>query len=105
MVIMAVDYALVIHGLATICVAGSLIYTVRTNGKKERVKDTELKTELTGKIENVTKKLDDPNDGLGAIKKAVEEQKVHCAKVSSTIAEQAKANRRDIDKLQRERRG
>lgn len=45
---------------------------------------------LGTKIEGVEKRLDDENTGLGAIKKGVDKQAVHCAKISSGFEERIK---------------
>jgi len=36
-------------------------------------------------MENVEKQLSDENHGLGAIKKSIDEQKLHCAEVSTAL--------------------
>lgn len=46
---------------------------------------------LEAKMEYTQKMLDDPNTGLGAIKKSVDDQKIHCARVSSALQEQVKS--------------
>lgn len=79
--------AILAQWAATLGIAGGLIYTIRKNGKARDEKDTQLKTELKSEIEHINKKLDDPTDGLKAIRSVVEEQRVYCAKTSSGLTE------------------
>ena len=79
--------AVVAQWVATISVAGGLIYSIRRNGKSRAEQDTQLKTELKSEIEHVKKKLDDPGDGLKAIKKAIDEQALYCARTSTSLKE------------------
>ncbi len=37
-------------------------------------------------VNDINRRLDDPDNGLGAIKKAVDGQKLHCAKISTELA-------------------
>lgn len=78
-----------------------VIYTIVKNGRSRTKADTELKTELKKDIEAIKKVLDDPNDGLGAIRREVSAQREHCAGVTSGF-EQRLAGledaRRDKDK-------
>ena len=41
-------------------------------------------------IKNIYKKLDDEYTGLGAIKQSVDEQKIHCAEVSTPLVARVK---------------
>jgi hypothetical protein len=82
----------------------AVVLREKRNGKKETEKETQMKIELTNGLATVNKRLDDKDNGLHAIKGAVDAQKLHCAEVSSKISEQVKSNRRDIDKLQNGRR-
>lgn len=84
---------------ATLVVAGTLVYTIRRNGKKEKQSDTELKTELKKDIEGITKKLDDPNEGLGSIKRDIGEMKQRCAAVTSGCTERFRHTEEDIQEL------
>ena len=60
-----------------------VIYTIVKNGRSRSKADTELKTELKMEIALIKKTLDDPNDGLGAIRREVSAQREHCAGVTS----------------------
>lgn len=79
--------ALIAQWIATIIVALGLTYTIRNNNKNNKTKDIELKTVLKTELENIEKMLDDPSDGLKAIKKAVDEQKLYCIKTSTGLTE------------------
>ena len=60
-----------------------VIYSIVKNGRSRTKQDTQLKTELKKDIESIKKVLDDPNDGLGAIRREVSSMKQHCAGVTS----------------------
>lgn len=83
--------AIVAQWVATILIAAGLGYTIHNNGRGREQKDIQLKSELKSEIEHVKNKLDDPNDGLRAIKKSVDEQKLYCAKTSSALIERVKS--------------
>lgn len=83
--------------VATVSVAGGLLYTIRRNGKADLVTDTKFRSEVKGELKNIKEALDHPQDGLKAIKKSVDEQCARCAKISSTLVEQVKSARRDIE--------
>lgn len=69
-----------------IVVAIGLIVTWVRNGRIQSKRNGVLEE----RINNLSKKLDDENTGLGAIKKSVEKQEVHCAKMTSSFAERIK---------------
>ena len=81
------DGAVVALWITTSVTAVGLAYTVVTNGRSRTKKETELKVELKKDIESLTKKLDDPDDGLGAIRREVTGVKLHCAGVTSGFEE------------------
>lgn len=62
-----------------------VIYTIAKNGRGRVKADTELKTELKKDIETIQKRLDDPQDGLGAIRREVSGMKQHCAGVTASF--------------------
>jgi len=65
----------------TVAVALGLIVTWVRNGRNQAAKWGSLEME----IKNIKDKLDDKNNGLGAIKSSVDEQKLHCAKISTEL--------------------
>ncbi len=85
--------------VATVCVAGGLVYTWKRNGDNQKASDTKLKTELTFEIKGVKDKLDDPIEGLGAIKRDIGSIKEHCAAVTSGCSERFKHAEEDIHEL------
>ena len=95
------DWGVVAQWIVTICVAGGLIYNMRRNNKSDTRQDTMLKTELKNEIRTISYRLDDPDEGLGAIKKVVEEQRLYCAKFSTELAAQVKHNKEEIDRLRK----
>lgn len=71
--------------VVSLSAASGVVYSIIRNGKRQRDSDTKLKTELKMEIDTIKKRLDDPDNGLSAIKKATEEMKLHCARVSTTL--------------------
>ena len=87
--------------VATVCVAVGLAYTWRRNNNASKETDTKLKTELTLEIKSIKDKLDDPNEGLGAIKREINGMKEHCAAVTSGCAERFRHVEEDVHKLEK----
>jgi len=77
--------------IATIVVASALAYNMRQNGRNRDAKDIQLKSELKSELNNVKNKLDDPENGLGAIKKSLDDWKIYCARTSSTLTQKIKS--------------
>jgi len=77
------DGAIITLWITTGVTATGVIYTITKNGRSHAKYDTELKTELKKDIESIKKVLDDPNDGLSAIRREVSAQREHCAGVTS----------------------
>lgn len=69
--------------ITTSATAVGVIYTIVKNGRSRTKKDTELKVELKKDIESIQKKPDDPDDGLGAIRREISGIKEHCAGITS----------------------
>lgn len=92
------DGALIAQWAATVVLAGGFLFTIRRNSKGKEIKDTELKTELKGEILSLREKLDDPNDGLKAIKKSVDDQRLHCAKISTALKTKVNGIEQELDK-------
>ncbi|MBA7656440.1 hypothetical protein ES703_64364 [subsurface metagenome] len=72
-------------------VAVGLIATWVRNGRSQSKRDGVLEERIT----NLSKKLDDENTGLGAIKKSVDDQKINCARMTSSFEERIKGLERD----------
>ena len=87
--------------VATACVAGGLVYTWRRNNNERNQIDTKLKAELTVELKAIKCKLDDPNEGLGAIKREISGMKEHCASVTSGCSERFKHVEEDVHKLEK----
>ena len=69
----------------SIVAIGLLITWVR-NGRSQAKRDGILEERING----IQSRLDDEHTGLGSIKKSVEKQEVHCAKITSSFAEKIK---------------
>jgi len=67
-------------------IALGLAMTWVRNGRTQAKRDGIMEERIKG----INKKLEDPNTGLGAIKKSVEKMEIHCAKVTSSFAEKIK---------------
>ena len=75
-----------------VCLIGiGFIVTWVRNNKSQAKYMTEMETRQNERIKTVFNKLDDPNNGLGAIKKAVDKQQVNCARISSGFQERIKS--------------
>lgn len=72
--------------VGVVLLAISLIATWVHNGRSQSKRDGALEQRIKG-IEN---KLDDDNNGLSAIKKSVDDQRVHCAGMTSSFQERIK---------------
>lgn len=72
-----------------------VIYTIAKNGRSRVKSDVELKTELKKDIEAIQKCLDDPQDGLGAIRREINIQRTHCASVTAGFAERLQGLERE----------
>lgn len=90
-----------ITSIASCC---GVIYAIVRNGSRGKKKDEELKTELKLEVGTINKKLDDPVNGLSAIKKAADGMKLHCAEVSTRIEAQVKTNTKEIVLLREKKR-
>ena len=71
--------------ITTSATAIGVIYTIMKNGRSRTKQDAELKVELKKDIESIKKALDDPNDGLGAIRREVSAQREHCTGITSAF--------------------
>ena len=77
------DGAIIALWVTTLTTAVGVVYTIVKNGRSRAKQDAELKVELKKDIESLKKVLDDPNDGLSAIRREVSAQREHCAGVTS----------------------
>ncbi|MBA7710888.1 hypothetical protein ES703_119836 [subsurface metagenome] len=69
-----------------IIIAIGLVATWIRNGRSQSKRDGALEQRIKG----VEDKLSDDNNGLSAIKKSVDDQRVHCAGVTSSFTERIK---------------
>jgi len=77
------DGVIIALWITTSATAGGVIYTIVKNGRSRSKQDADLKVALKKDIESIQKVLDDPNDGLGAIRREVSAQREHCAGVTA----------------------
>ena len=77
------DGAIIALWITTIATATGVIYSIVKNGRSRAKQDAELKVELKKDIESIKKVLDDPNDGLSAIRREISAQREHCAGVTA----------------------
>lgn len=84
------------------CAIG-VIYAIARNGRRKKEQDDKLKTELKMEITVIKDQLEDSDTGLGAIKKSVDGQRLHCAEVSTAISTQVKTNSDEIAILRKKK--
>ena len=77
------DGAIIALWITTTATATGVIYSIVKNGRSRAKQDAELKVELKKDIESIKKVLDDPNDGLSAIRREISAQREHCAGVTA----------------------
>ncbi len=80
-------------------VAMGLVYTWISNGRKQKETDTRLSTSLKGEIKEIVKRLDDPLEGLGAIRKAIGHIKEDTASDKATFSGRISRVEEDIKEL------
>ena len=78
-----------------------VIYAIVRNGSRGKKQDAQLKTELKMEVAGIKEKLDDPDTGLGSIKKCVDDQRLHCVEISTRIDSQVKTNTDEIANLRK----
>jgi len=78
-----------------------VIYAIVRNGNRGKKQDEQLKTELKMDIAGIKAKLDDPDNGLGSIKRCVDAQRLHCTEVSTRIEGQVMTNTGEIANLRK----
>ena len=81
---MAAGEAFAVIGVVFLAIG--LVATWVRNGRSQAKRDGVMEERIKG----INKKLEDPNTGLGAIKKSVEHVKVNCAKVTAAFGEKLK---------------
>ena len=91
-------------GIVSLSAAGGVIYSIIRNGRTQNRKDTELKTMLKSEIANIKDKLDDPNEGLGAIKKEMKSIQLNCASVTSGFKARIDGLEEDVKDVKKKRR-
>lgn len=77
------DGAIIALWVTTTATATGVVYSIVKNGRSRAKQDAELKVELKKDIEAIKKVLDDPNDGLSAIRREISAQREHCAGVTA----------------------
>ena len=95
------DVGLVPLWITSVFSAMGVMYAIIRNGSRSRKQDEQLKSELVLGVKSINKQLEDPENGLSAIKKSVDDQRLHCAKVSTAIAAQTKTNTDEIALLRK----
>ncbi len=74
--------ALVVAIMAIVGLGGTWV----RNGKSQAKRDGIMEEKVNG----INKRLEDPNTGLGSIKRSVDKQALHCAKMTSSFIERFK---------------
>lgn len=73
--------------VVSVVACGGVIGTWIKNGKKQSEERGALKKD----VEFLTKEIQSEDHGLTAIKKGVDEQKLNCARVSTSLSERVKS--------------
>ena len=87
--------------IGVVTIGFGLVITLVRNGRGETARNASLKTELRKDIQNINDKLENRMTGLGAIKKGVDDQRLHCVRVSTSLEEKVSSHTKDIDELKR----
>ena len=87
--------------VTSIASAIGVMYAIIRNGNRSRKQDDQLKTELKMEVSSIKIQLEDPENGLSAIKKSTDEMKLHCAQTSTAISAQVKTNTDEIGILRK----
>lgn len=74
-----------------IVACSGVIGTWVKNNRKDVKQRTEMETNLKAEIKDVKDDIKHPEYGLTAIKKGVDEQKLYCAKTSTSLSERVAA--------------
>lgn len=93
------DASLIPVWITTTLTAGGVVYAIVRNGSRGKEQDEQLKAELKLEIKVIKKQLDDPENGLSAIKKSVDDQRLHCVATSTRLEGQVITNASEIDNL------
>lgn len=78
-----------------------VIYAIARNGSRAKKQNDDLIKDLKHEISSVGKRLDDPYNGLTAIKKSTDEIRLHCMEVSTRIDEQVEVHGNEIAALRK----
>ncbi|MDP2729202.1 MAG: hypothetical protein Q8O55_01810 [Dehalococcoidales bacterium] len=81
-----------------------VVYAIVRNGSRGKKQDEQLKTELKMEVKGIKDRLDDPDNGLAAIAKGVDSQRLHCAEVSTRIEAQGNTNSQEIATLRNKKK-
>ena len=90
--------------ITSIATGMGVIYAIIRNGNRGKKQDEQLKTELKMEVGAIKTKLDDPENGLSAIKKSVDDQRFYCVATSTAISAQVKTNTSEINNLRKKKR-
>ena len=93
------EFSLIPVWITTTFSAIGVIYAIVRNGSRAKKQDEKLKADLKSSLDTIKERLDDPDNGLSAIKKATEGMRLHCAETSTSISSQVKTNTSEIEKL------
>ena len=93
------DGATVAQWGATVVIAIGLCYTIFLNKEKHSSNETRKSTKLEGQINNIEKQINHEDYGLSNIKRSVDEQRLNCARISTSYSEKIDAAENDIKEL------
>jgi len=103
--------AVIAQWVATLFVAGGLVYTILHNNSRQNEKDATLKADIKNSIQalkndvvDLKNTLNDPTRGLSAISDELSHMRENCAKITSGFAERIKRSEEDINDITKRKR-
>jgi len=76
-----------------------VIYAIVRNGSRSKKQNEDMLREFKHELRTIGNRLDDPYNGLTAIKQSADEMKLRCTETSTRITEQVSTQRAEIDML------
>ena len=98
------DLSLVPLWITSGAAVAGVVYAISRNGTRGKKQDKELVDSIKAEVSSIKEKLEDPVNGLSAIKESVDAQKLHCKEVSTAMAAQVNTNKEEIAILRKKRR-
>lgn len=95
------DGGIVAQWSATAVLGVGLAYTILKSRRNQSRNQTAKSTKMDAELENIKEQITHPDYGLSAIKNAVNDQKLHCARISTSFLERIDAAEEDIKEIKK----